>query len=75
MGQQYSQEVPEPHVNRGTFNWQRLFGIWPTRYESNKTPVTVDVLEAGLILAFVIVAFCFLIILPGIRGKEVMILT
>ena len=30
-----------------------------------------DILESGLIYAFVILAFSFFIILPGIRGKEV----
>jgi hypothetical protein len=42
-----------------------------TAYGENKTAVTVDVLEAGLILAFVLLAFSFLVVLPGFRHKEV----
>ncbi|XP_052265458.1 dual oxidase maturation factor 1-like [Dreissena polymorpha] len=42
----------------------------PTYYDANPTPWQADVLEAGLIFAFCIVAFSFYIILPGIRGKE-----
>lgn len=72
MGQTYSDAVPEPpEGGRGIFTALRLFGVWPTLYPPNKTPVTVDVLEAGLILAFVMLALCFYIVLPGIRGKEV----
>lgn len=43
----------------------------PTAYDANITAVTVDVLEAGLILAFVLLAFSFLVVLPGFRNKEV----
>ena len=43
----------------------------PTLYGSMKTSVTADVLEAGLIFAAVILAFSLLIVLPGIRGKQV----
>lgn len=71
MGQEYSSEVPEPDPNKMIFGALRLFGVWPTLYPPNKTAVTVDVLEAGLILAFVMLAFCFYIVLPGIRGSEV----
>lgn len=52
-----------------------MLNIWPSRFDELKTPVTVDVLEAGLILAFVMTAFCFYIVLPGIRGREVSIKT
>lgn len=72
MGLEVSQEaVPEPNIDRTTFNYNRYLGVWPALFESNKTAVTVDVLETGLILAFVMLAFCFYIVLPGIRGKEV----
>ncbi|KAJ8951370.1 hypothetical protein NQ318_009306 [Aromia moschata] len=37
---------------------------YPTQYAPNATPVTVDVLEAGLITAFVILGFSFLVSLP-----------
>ncbi|XP_048744080.1 dual oxidase maturation factor 1-like isoform X2 [Ostrea edulis] len=53
----------------GLFDAFRSNGA-PTYYESNKTPFMADILESGLIYAFVIVAFSFFIILPGIRGKE-----
>ncbi|XP_038078575.1 dual oxidase maturation factor 1-like isoform X2 [Patiria miniata] len=42
----------------------------PTQYASNKTAVTADVTEMGFVFAFLIIAFSFLIILPGIRGKQ-----
>jgi len=72
MGLEVSTEaVREATVDRKWFNFNRHLGVWPTLYDSMKTPVTVDVLEAGLILAVVMLAFCFLIILPGIRGREV----
>lgn len=62
------------HQNRmsspGLFDAFRSNGA-PTYYDSNKTPFMADILESGLIYAFVIVAFSFFIILPGIRGKEV----
>lgn len=41
-----------------------------TYYGPNKTAVTVDVLEAGLVLAFVLLALSFLLVLPGFRHKE-----
>ncbi|XP_052704329.1 dual oxidase maturation factor 1-like [Crassostrea angulata] len=53
----------------GLFDAFRSNGA-PTYYESNKTPFMADILESGLIYAFVILAFSFFIILPGIRGKE-----
>lgn len=43
----------------------------PTLYGENKTPVTEDILEVGLLVAFALIAFSFLLIIPGIRGMEV----
>jgi dual oxidase maturation factor 1 len=43
----------------------------PTLYPENKTPVTEDVLEVGLVVAFAVIAFSFILIIPGIRGWEV----
>jgi len=43
----------------------------PTRYGELRTPVTEDVLQVGLLFAFGIIAFSFILILPGIRGREV----
>lgn len=43
----------------------------PTLYPENKTPVTEDVVEAGLGVAFAMLAFSFILIIPGIRGMEV----
>ena len=42
-----------------------------TIYGELKTPVTEDVLQVGLLFAFGIIAFSFLVIIPGIRGIEV----
>ncbi|XP_061171546.1 dual oxidase maturation factor 1-like isoform X2 [Saccostrea echinata] len=53
----------------GLFDALRSNGA-PTYYDSDKTPFMADILESGLIYAFVILAFSFFIILPGIRGKE-----
>ncbi|KAH9369983.1 hypothetical protein HPB48_001860 [Haemaphysalis longicornis] len=44
---------------------------FPTLYGENRTPVTADVLEAGLILAFCIIIFAFLLLIPGVRGGKV----
>lgn len=52
----------------GFFDFARKEGF-PTQFQANKTPVTVDVLEAGFILAFVMLLFCFYVIIPGFRGK------
>ena len=41
-------------------------------YPELKTPVTEDVLQVGLLFAFGIIAFSFIIIIPGIRGFEVL---
>lgn len=43
----------------------------PTLYGENKTPVTEDILEVGLLVAFAMIAFSFILIIPGIRGWEV----
>ena len=43
----------------------------PTLYDELKTPVTEDVLQVGLLFAFAIIAFSFILIIPGIRGNEV----
>ena len=43
----------------------------PALYGENKTPVTEDVLEVGLVVAFAMIAFSFILIIPGIRGMEV----
>ncbi|XP_021359872.1 dual oxidase maturation factor 1-like [Mizuhopecten yessoensis] len=42
----------------------------PTYYGPNQTAFMTDVLEAGLIFAFIILAISFYVVLPGIRGKE-----
>ncbi|KAL4239492.1 regulation of thyroid hormone proteinration [Mactra antiquata] len=42
----------------------------PTYYDANPTPWLADILESGLIFAFVILAASFYAVLPGIRGKE-----
>ena len=43
----------------------------PTLYSENKTPVSEDLLEVGLLVAFAMIAFSFILIIPGIRGWEV----
>lgn len=43
---------------------------FPTLYGPMKTPVTADVLEAGLIFAIAILAVSFLVILPGLILKK-----
>ena len=43
----------------------------PTLYGEEKTPVTEDLLQVGLLVAFGIIAFSFILIIPGIRGAEV----
>lgn len=56
-------------VPDGIFNAFRTNGA-PTYYGPNQTPWEADVLESGFIFAFVILAFSFFVVLPGIRGKE-----
>ena len=46
----------------------------PVLYPDNKTPFANDLLEVGLFTAFAMIAFSFLIIIPGIRGWEVSVL-
>lgn len=57
----------------GFFDLGRTEGF-PSQYPGAKTPVTVDVLEAGLILAFVILGTAFLIVIIGLSIKRVSIL-
>ena len=40
---------------------------YPARYGSLKTPVRVDVTYAGIIFAIAILAFSFLVVIPGVR--------
>jgi len=42
----------------------------PTQYAPNNTPVTVDVLEIGFIVAFCIMFLCFALIIPGYKGAS-----
>lgn len=53
----------------GLYDGWRVDG-YPTLYPPNKTPVTSDVLEVGLIFAIVIIAFSLLLVIPGVRGRE-----
>ena len=39
----------------------------PTLYDSLRTPVTADVLEAGFIYAGLIVTISLLLVIPGVR--------
>ncbi|XP_023724686.1 dual oxidase maturation factor 1 isoform X4 [Cryptotermes secundus] len=55
-------------IMNGFFDFARKEGF-PTQFPSNKTAVTADVLEAGFILAFLMLMLCFYIIIPGFRGK------
>lgn len=43
----------------------------PTLYGENKTPVSEDILDVGILVAFGMIAFSFILIIPGIRGWEV----
>lgn len=52
------------------FDFARKEGF-PTQYPAHRTPVTVDVLEAGVITAFIILYVCFLIVIPSRNGKLV----
>ncbi|RUS75527.1 hypothetical protein EGW08_016717 [Elysia chlorotica] len=52
-----------------TFDSFRENGF-PTYYPENKTPWEADILTSGLIFAFVTLAFCLYIILPGFKGKD-----
>lgn len=44
---------------------------YPAAYGPMKTAVTVDVLEIGLITAFLILCVSFIFVIPGIRGWQV----
>ncbi|KAK3769100.1 hypothetical protein RRG08_057141 [Elysia crispata] len=52
-----------------TFDSFRENGF-PTYYPELKTPWEADILTSGLIFAFITVAFCLYIILPGFKGKD-----
>ncbi len=43
----------------------------PTIYPANPTPFASDLLEVGILVAFAMIAFSFIVIIPGIRGWEV----
>ena len=64
--------MPSGMVPEGFFNAFRTNGA-PTYYGPNQTPWETDIVEAGFIFAFVILAISFFVVLPGIRGKEVSI--
>ncbi|KAK3090918.1 hypothetical protein FSP39_015718 [Pinctada imbricata] len=64
-----SSQVEADMSSPGFFDAFRVNGA-PTYYPPNKTPWMADILESGLIFAFVILAFSFFIVLPGIRGIE-----
>lgn len=44
---------------------------FPVIYGENKTPFRNDLVEVGILVAFAMIAFSFLLIIPGIRGWEV----
>lgn len=43
----------------------------PAIYPINPTPFKNDLLEVGILVAFGMIAFSFICIIPGIRGWEV----
>jgi len=43
----------------------------PAIYPANPTPFAQDLLEVGILVAFGMIAFSFIVIIPGIRGWEV----
>ncbi|XP_077988774.1 dual oxidase maturation factor 1-like [Glandiceps talaboti] len=53
----------------GLYDAFRMYGL-PPYYPENKTAVTVDVLESGLVFAICILLLSFILVIPGIRGKE-----
>ena len=65
LGQQSSGQVPS-----GQYDAFRANGF-PTFYGEVKTAWQADIIEAGLIFAFCILALAFFAILPGIHGKQV----
>lgn len=44
---------------------------FPAIYGDNKTPFKNDLVEVGIFVAFAMIAFSFVLIIPGIRGWEV----
>lgn len=42
----------------------------PAIYGENKTPFANDLVEVGILVAFAMIAFSFILIIPGIRGIE-----
>ena len=44
------------------------YSPFPAYYGDERTPVTADTVEAGIIVAYLTLFVAFLIILPGIRG-------
>lgn len=55
-----------------TFEGKMVFDAFrnkpfPTLYGPSRSAVTVDVLEIGLIVAFLSIAFSMLLILPGVK--------
>lgn len=71
--------TPEPYKDsylddvrppKGFFDGFRT-GNFPPLYPSIKTSQSSDILEAGFIFAAVIVAFCLLLIVPGVRRWHV----
>ena len=43
----------------------------PALYPPNATPFLDDLEEVGILVAFGMIAFSFILIIPGIRGWEV----
>ena len=46
----------------------------PAIYPPNATPFLDDVEEVGILVAFGMIAFSFILIIPGIRGWEVSVI-
>jgi len=53
----------------GWFSFQRKEGF-PTHYKDQHTSASVDVVIAGLILAFVILGISLLSLLPSYKGRR-----
>ncbi|XP_077992198.1 dual oxidase maturation factor 1-like [Glandiceps talaboti] len=45
-------------------------GDAPTQYGENRTAVTADVLEVGIVFCSLILVLAYLVVLPGIRGRK-----
>lgn len=52
------------------FDFGRKEGF-PTQYPAHQTPVTLDILEVGVITAFLILYVCFLLVIPNRNAKVV----